>query len=304
MANELAKRRAHKPTDKNIPDGIEELIIGDGVQQYKRLRELERKLDAVMMRKRIDTQDSFQHGSKRYRTLRVWISNTVDNQPWQGRGLDTDMFDFTSGVESTYKVKIEGRLLDDDFTDESTERASSDEHNGKREDSERPGNSTDKGGKTSKESEQPSNTIPKSKLSHFFKAITVDFDRAKNLQPDAVTQIEWKKPPPDLKSSAPAASAGFDCLEFERKGDENINCTIHFYRDENPERFILSRKLANLLDTEEDDRTSVTFKLWQYIKAAGLHQDEEKRVVQCDDRLRAASPIQSPILPHAIKIKH
>lgn len=56
--SELAKRRSRKPTDKSIPDGVEELIIGDGVQRYKELRDVERRLDAAMMRKRLDIQDS------------------------------------------------------------------------------------------------------------------------------------------------------------------------------------------------------------------------------------------------------
>ncbi len=57
QASELAKRRSSKPTDKNIPDGVEEYIIGDGVQRYRELRDVERKLDAAMMRKRLDKQD-------------------------------------------------------------------------------------------------------------------------------------------------------------------------------------------------------------------------------------------------------
>lgn len=55
-AVDLAKRRSRKPTDKNIPDGVEECIIGDGVQRYRDLREVERRLDATMMRKRLDIQ--------------------------------------------------------------------------------------------------------------------------------------------------------------------------------------------------------------------------------------------------------
>lgn len=308
MAKQLAKRRARKPTDKNIPEGIEELIIGDGVQQYKRLREVERKLDAVMTRKKIDINQSSEHNSKRYRTLRIWISNTVDNQPWQGRGLDADMFDFNTGVESTYKVKIEGRLLDDDFTDEYTvessdddDKSEDDDDKSENEDSDDPGDSTEQGGKVLKKRKKPTHRHSKTKLSHFFKAITVDFDRAKNLQPDAVTQIEWKKPAPDPSASILPAAADFDCLEFERKSDENINCTINFHRDEKPERYVLSKELADVLDTEEDDRISIILGLWEYIKALNLQQDEEKRQIQCDDRLRAVSPRQSPPLPHPVK---
>lgn len=290
MAEDLARRRARKPTDKNIPDDVEEMIVGDGVQQYKRMREVEKKLDAVMMRKRIDIQDSVQHNSKRYRTMRIWISNTVDNQPWQGRGLDSDMFDFNTGVESTYKMKIEGRLLDDDFTIEASKKKGDKENRREPAEPEKPNEPSDEGDEASKEPEKPSTIHSKTKLSHFFKAITVDFDRGKNLQPDAATQIEWKKPTPDPNSVVLPAAADFDCLEFERKSDENINCTINFYRDEHPERCLLSKQLAAVLDTEEEDRTSVILGIWEYIKAYNLQQDEEKRLIQCDDRLRAVSP--------------
>lgn len=58
--------RSLKPTDKNIPEGVEECIIGDGVQRYRDLRELERKLDSTMMRKRLDVQDAVN------RNVKVW----------------------------------------------------------------------------------------------------------------------------------------------------------------------------------------------------------------------------------------
>lgn len=63
-ASERAKMRARKPTDKNIPEGVEECIIGDGVQRYRDLRELERKLDSTMMRKRLDVQDAVNRNVK------------------------------------------------------------------------------------------------------------------------------------------------------------------------------------------------------------------------------------------------
>jgi SWI/SNF-related matrix-associated actin-dependent regulator of chromatin subfamily D len=67
-ASEDAKRRSRRPTDKNIPEGVEEYVIGDGVQRYRQLREVESRLDAAMMRKRLDIQDS------RNRNLKVqWI---------------------------------------------------------------------------------------------------------------------------------------------------------------------------------------------------------------------------------------
>ena len=280
---EAAKRRAEKPTDKNMPEGVEDLIVGDGVQQYKQLREVERKLDAVMMRKKLELQDSLHNNSKKYRKLRIWISNTVENQPWQGNSMDENAFDFNMGVEATFRVKIEGRLVEEEEADDASEKGSDDEENAV------PENETtmDQDGEAQPEdSKQPAPGPPHTKLSHFFKSITVDFDRSKNFQPDGTTQVEWKKPQPAPGVPTPPA-ADFDCLEFERKSDENINCTINFYRDETPERYHLSKELADVLDTTESDRASIVMGIWEYIKAMGLQREEEKRLIQCDDRLQA-----------------
>ena len=51
---EEAMKRSQKPVDRNLPDGLDDIVIGDGVQRYKAMREVERKLDALMMRKRLD----------------------------------------------------------------------------------------------------------------------------------------------------------------------------------------------------------------------------------------------------------
>src|SRR6266487_1610511 len=102
---DAALRRSRKPTDKNLPDGVEDIVIGDGVQQYKSLREVEKRLDAAMVRKRLDIQDSVNRTVKRYRTLRIWISNTVENQPWQ-QALDQNGAPNTTLRGGRYRVKI------------------------------------------------------------------------------------------------------------------------------------------------------------------------------------------------------
>lgn len=112
---EKMRRIAKNPTDKNIPEGVEDVCIGDAVARYKELREVERTLDATMMRKKLDVMDSKHHSrASRYGTMRIWISNTAENQPWQSTGLDADAFDFDGENNATYRVKIQGRLLDED----------------------------------------------------------------------------------------------------------------------------------------------------------------------------------------------
>ncbi|KAI9878495.1 MAG: SWI/SNF complex component snf12 [Pleopsidium flavum] len=293
---ELAKRRARKPTDKNIPDGVEDIIIGDGVQQYKDLREVERRLDAAMMRKRLDIQDSVNRDIKRYKTLRIWISNTAENQPWQARGLDENAFDFSTGIEATYRVKIEGRLLEDEDPSNDLDKDSDDGTDPEDVKGKQDVDTMEHDGEDSSKSKTATTPQPRKKLSHFFKSIAVDFDRVKSVQPDAATQIEWKKPPVHPNIHNPPSSADFDCLEFERKSDENVNCTINLIRDDTPERFRLSKELAEVLDLDEAARGEIVTGVWEYVNALGLlpeqtrfhcFEDEEKRGIRCDERLRA-----------------
>ncbi len=65
QAAELAKRRSRKPTDKNIPDGIEDSIVNpESAQRYRDLKDIERLIDATITRKRLDVLDNTQHPTK------------------------------------------------------------------------------------------------------------------------------------------------------------------------------------------------------------------------------------------------
>lgn len=69
-ANELAKRRSRKPTDKNMPDGVEDSIVDpEGVQRYKDLRDVERLLDATTTRKRLDASENANRSHAKVRAL-------------------------------------------------------------------------------------------------------------------------------------------------------------------------------------------------------------------------------------------
>ncbi|KAH7396614.1 hypothetical protein DE146DRAFT_657237 [Phaeosphaeria sp. MPI-PUGE-AT-0046c] len=281
---EKMRRIAKNPTDKNIPEGVEDVCIGDGVARYKELREVERTLDATMMRKKLDVMDSKHHSrASRFGTMRIWISNTVENQPWQSTGIDADAFDFESNTNSTYRVKIQGRLLEDEG-DEGLEDEEEDEKDGDAMDDD----------SASKPAAKPK------PFSNYFNSITIDFDRAKSLQPDNFTQIEWKRPEqPNAKEST------FSELEFERKGDENINITINLQRFQNPEVFRLSKPLSELLDTDEEDRAGVLMGIWEYARAQHLQQEDDERKFACDAKLKALFGGQDsfyfPNLPQLIK---
>ncbi|RAR02491.1 SWI-SNF complex subunit (BAF60b) [Stemphylium lycopersici] len=282
---EKMRRIAKNPTDKNIPEGVEDVCIGDGVTRYRELREVERTLDATMMRKKLDVMDSKHHSrASRFGTMRIWISNTAENQPWQSSGIDADAFDFESENNATYRVKIQGRLLDEEG-DEGLE----DE-----EDEDKDADAMDEDAAASKPAAKPK------LFSHYFTSINIDFDRAKSLQPDNFTQIEWKRP-----ENPTAKESNFSELEFERKGDENINITINLQRYQNPEVFRLSKPLAELLDTDEEDRAGVLMGIWEYARSQNLQQEDDERKFACDARLKALFGGQDhfffPNLPQLIK---
>jgi SWI/SNF-related matrix-associated actin-dependent regulator of chromatin subfamily D len=280
--NDAALRRSRKPTDKNIPDGVEEVVVGEGVQQYKSLRDLEKRLDAAVVRKRLDIQDSISKTVKKYRTMRIWVSNTVEGQPWQNSSGQNGVPASTPG-SGRYKVRIEGRLLDD--VNDLEASASDDEG-----DAQENGDTMEEDGADAK---KPASKRSKQRFSQFFKSITVDFDKSSATSPDEMKTINWAKPqlPPNAASLPPTAD--FDSVQFSRASQENLNVTISLVRDETPERYKLSKELAEVLDVEEETRSGIVLGVWDYIRAMGLQEDEEKRLVRCDDRLRAVG------LPHS-----
>lgn len=275
---DAARRISKKPTDRDIPDELSSVVVGDGVDRYAKLRDVEKQLDAAMMRKRLDISDNVgRRYTRREGVLRVWVSNTAEGQPWQvneeGGGLNEDgTFEFAESSQATYRVKIEGRLVDDPLADEKTK------------DDERDGDKDDEAEK------KPPQQRPR--LSHFFKSITIDFHRNPALQPDGYSAIEWKKPQPGPQNTSydpNNSDVSFDTLEFERKSDENINVTINLVRDEKSERYKLSPQLAEILDTEEEDRAGAVQGIWEYCRAMGLQEDDDKRSIICDEPLRKVS---------------
>ena len=221
---------------------------------------------------------------QQYRTLRVWISNTVDDQAWQGNGLNVDAFDFTPAMEASYRVKIEGRLLDDD------EQTGANKTDAEKTASE--AKTTDENGADKMEEDAPAKeakTEPQThKFSHFFRSISVEFDRSRFRNGTEQT-VEWKKSEPNTRNAnagAQADAAEFDEFTFKRNGDENINITVNLFRQQIPERYQLSPELADVVDMTEATQQEAVMALWEYIRASGLQEDEEKRNFRCDEPLR------------------
>ncbi|RCI14190.1 hypothetical protein L249_5960, partial [Ophiocordyceps polyrhachis-furcata BCC 54312] len=283
-ANDANKRRSRKPTDKNLPDGVEETIIDpDCVQRYKDLRDMERSLDATTTRKRLDVCESVTHyHTKVPRILRVWISNTVEDQVWQGNDINMDAFDFSPNMEASYRVKVEGRLLD--------EGNRNPEKSSKGDSPSIAFNLQSKRKQEDHSAQQQGPQVPdeRHRFSTFFRAMSVDFDRSR-FRNGAEQTIEWRKSEALLKghpSGGPSSVADFDEITFKRNGDENTNITINLYRHELPERYQLSPELSDVTDMAEATQQEAVMALWEYIRHWGLQEDEERRNFKCDEPLK------------------
>jgi SWI/SNF-related matrix-associated actin-dependent regulator of chromatin subfamily D len=225
--------------------------------------------------------------------MRIWISNTVEDQPWQGDDLDVDAFDFSTNMDSSYRVKIEGRILEDEEEqDDSDDDDDEDDNTNHMADG--GGDAMDEDGKEKKI--KKTSQTPRYKLSHFFKSMTVDFERNRT-KDGAEHSVEWKKPAIPPNATNPPNAADFDQLEFKRGGDENVNIVINLIRDEAQERFQLSPALAEIMDANEATRAEAVTGIWEYVKSMGLQDDDEKRSFRCDDLLQPVRSIYHDFFP-------
>ncbi|PNS14998.1 hypothetical protein CAC42_2227 [Sphaceloma murrayae] len=271
---EKQQRILQRPSDRNMPDEALRCTIGDGVDRYEKLRDMERRLDSTMMQKRLDLTDPYRQRTELEGTVRVWISNTAEGQPWQimEDHDNTETFDLADNSQATYRVKIEGRLLSDPAEDNDTD-----------------GDAMEEDGEAVKLTKKDPK-LSRARFSDFFRAIKIDFDRPPSLQPDGMNSIEWKRPTnttdPNKARIPNNSESSFDKVEFTRKGDEEINVTINLHVDHQPPRYKLSPPLADLLDLPEADTATVLSAVWDYVRSNSLAEDDEQRRFICDEPLR------------------
>lgn len=95
-------KKKKKLADKILPQKVRDLVPES--QAYMDLLAFERKLDATIMRKRLDIQEALKRPMKQKRKLRIFISNT-----------------FYPGVSenavASWELRVEGRLLEDTKND-------------------------------------------------------------------------------------------------------------------------------------------------------------------------------------------
>lgn len=102
-------RKKGKLKDKIVPQKVRELVPES--QSYMDLLAFERKLDATIMRKRLDIQEALKRPIKIKRKLRVFITNQFYPGKVDGDNEEDNV--------PQWELKIEGRLLEDNKADPS-----------------------------------------------------------------------------------------------------------------------------------------------------------------------------------------
>ncbi|CAG7719949.1 unnamed protein product [Allacma fusca] len=108
-------KKKKKQVDKVLPQKVRDLVPES--KAYMDLLAFERKLDATIMRKRLDIQEALKRPMKQKRKLRIFISNTFfpPKEPT----------DAEEGVVASWELRVEGRLLDDNKNDPNKRKFSS-----------------------------------------------------------------------------------------------------------------------------------------------------------------------------------
>ena len=102
-------KKKKKLADKILPQKVRDLVPES--QAYMDLLAFERKLDATIMRKRLDIQEALKRPMKQKRKLRIFISNTFYPAKPAGEGEGQE------GSVASWELRVEGRLLDDTKND-------------------------------------------------------------------------------------------------------------------------------------------------------------------------------------------
>jgi SWI/SNF-related matrix-associated actin-dependent regulator of chromatin subfamily D len=97
-------KKKKKKADKILPQKVRDLVPES--QAYMDLLAFERKLDATIMRKRLDIQEALKRPMKQKRKLRIFISNTFYAARTEGEEPE-------DGTVASWELRVEGRLLDD-----------------------------------------------------------------------------------------------------------------------------------------------------------------------------------------------
>lgn len=121
-----------------------------------------------------------------------------------------------------------------------------------------------------------SSSRQKRKFSSFFKSLIIELD--KDLYGPENHIIEWNR------ASTMNETDGF---QVRRNGDQTVRCTILFQLEHQPKQYKIDKRLARLLQKQQDTRPAVIYAIWQYIKSKSLQDQKDREFINNDRFFKA-----------------
>lgn len=240
--------------EKMLPQSIRQLM--PEAEAYMQMIQLEKRMDQIILRKRLAMQEAIKKPIKTKRKLRIMLSNTYT--PGSGEvkpageaaasgattvspasappSGSTHPENAAAGVDiPSWELRVEGRLLD--------------------------------------ESGQQFVTDPKlkRKFSSFFKSLVIELD--KDLYGPDNHLVEWHRTHTTQET---------DGFQVKRPGCHNVKCTVLLMLDYQPPQFKLDARLARLLGIHTNTKAQILLALWNYVKTHHLQDAHERDFINCD----------------------
>ncbi|KAK0554249.1 SWI/SNF and RSC complex subunit Ssr3 [Tilletia horrida] len=316
LADVLRAAKRSRPTDRSLPASLRKSVPESAF--YYDLQLLERKLDWTIARKRAEIADSITKPARQKRTLRIFLSNTCANQPFQtsgskaqadgGEGASAAAGSSTAaeagGIDApSWTLRIQGRLLEPSYRSRANAALMT---------------------------QATASRMGAYRFSNLISSMTVEIQRDQSLYPDSSNVIEWHRPVP---ISAPHASTSLtigqpsgtgpgatgssgasstvtepplltttdpslDGFEIRRLGSQPVKVRIVLYPAHTPEQYSLAPELAELLDIRQATRADIIQALWAYIRDRRLLDERDRRKIKCDTRLAALFKVDSIAFHH------
>ncbi|KPV73803.1 uncharacterized protein RHOBADRAFT_54400 [Rhodotorula graminis WP1] len=274
-----AKRR--KPTDRSLPSsfkpslpssvppGPSDLALAPSLDAldrlgdaYKRLQDIERKVDWTVARKAVEVQEkatgTVGRGEPFRRTLRIHVTATARDQPWQ---LSTDDLAKEGDKEAVPDPATEAENKPDTASDDTKVKV--------------PRVEVRVTGEILEDDRYPSSSTPFTTFLHRLVVETPSRDPA--VQPVGAQPLSWTRPSPHAQqpSSPPKLPAALESSHPLSGGpDTKLDLKLSLYvAHPAGDRYALHPELASVLDTAEADRVGVLEALWSYAKSRGLVEE-------------------------------
>ncbi|KAE8216234.1 hypothetical protein CF327_g599 [Tilletia walkeri] len=323
LADVLRAAKRSRPTDRSLPATLRKSVPESAF--YYDLQLLERKLDWTISRKRAEIADSITKPVRIKRTLRIFISNTCANQPFQTASSKTqsgadgadaagssapgaDGSGSSAPVDApSWTLRIQGRLLEPAYRSRANAALMT---------------------------QAAASRIGANRFSNLISSMTVEIQRDQSLHPDSSNVIEWHRPIPQSaphastaltigqpggsgsgpqgSTSGPATSTeppllattepSLDGFEIRRLGSQPVKVRIVIYLAHTPEQYSLAPELADLLDIRQATRADVISALWAYIRDRRLLDDKDRRKIRCDAKLTALFKVETIAFHHVPEV--